>query len=79
MDLNKTHEEWWNDLTEEEREREKATALMEDRWYAQVEEAQKAYYEAEYQRNRGNSDYNYPTVDGGHPPPAEPNWDEIPF
>jgi hypothetical protein len=94
VDLEKAQEEWWNDLTDEEREREVAEALMEARWIEQVEEMQKEHYEAEYQRNRRNSDfeelcrltesdppsaYNYPMVDGEQHPEPNPDWDEIPF
>lgn len=51
MDLEKAQEEWWNDLTDEEREREQAEAIMEARWIEQVEEAVKAHDRAEHERH----------------------------
>jgi len=94
LDLDKAQEEWWNDLTDEEREREVAEAIMEARRLEEFEANVKAHDRAEYEREIAElmdaagqiAEYenaaryeNYPMVDGEQHPRVYPDWDEIPF
>lgn len=94
MDLDKAQEEWWNDLTDEEREREEAEAIMEARRLEEFEANVKAHDRAEYERYLAElmdgiercplADYeqaarNEIMVDGEQHPEPNIELDEIPF
>lgn len=88
--LENAQEEWWNGLTDEEKERERAEAIMEDRRCEELEEMAKAHREAEYLAYEMTGEIseistydqlaqNQITLDGEQHPEPNPDWDEIPF
>lgn len=73
--LKNAQEEWWNGLTEEEKERERAEAIMEARRCEELEMMVQAARIADHEKMVRNEI----TLDGEQHPEPNPDWDEIPF
>jgi len=73
--LENAQEEWWNGLTEEEKERERAEAIMEDRRCEELEMMVQAARIADYEQMARNEIM----LDGEQHPEPDPKYDDIPF